>query len=116
VRPANIEAFTVRVGHAIALGEVHGYMNETGDDEVAGLDRIEAARAEAETRGFKLLALEARLARLRVLLAHGDGGAQAELATLVEQARRAQAERIARLAEAAFKELTEPTTHPQPGR
>ena len=39
VTPATIQAVRVRISHEIGLGEVHGYMNEAGDDGVAGLDR-----------------------------------------------------------------------------
>jgi len=108
VRAASIQTYSARVAHQIALGEVNGYMGEAGDDNVTGLDRIERARAQAEVRGFMGLQLDAKLARLRVLLIHDDPDGKTEHAALVKQARGLKAERIARLADAALKELAGP--------
>jgi hypothetical protein len=105
LRPSTIETFGVRIAHEIALGEVNGYMDEVGDDNLTGLDRIEKARSLAERQGLVVLTLEARLARLRVLLVRDDPDAKAYYADTMRLARAAKVERIARLAEAAFTEL-----------
>jgi hypothetical protein len=107
VKPTKIEAFPVRIAHAIALGQVHGYIGEAGDDGTMGLDRIEAARAQAEVRGLVGLVFEAKLARVRVLLIQSDEHADEEVAALAKQARAAKFERIARLAEASLAELAD---------
>jgi hypothetical protein len=103
------------MAHAIALGQVHGYIGEAGDDGVLGLDRIENARAQAEVRGLLGLVLEARLARVRVLLIQSDEHANDEVATLAKQARAAKFERIARLAEASLAELADTPRAMLPG-
>jgi hypothetical protein len=103
-----IQTYRVRISHAIALGEVTGYTNEVPDDNIAGLDRIENARAQAEKQEFKGLDLEARLARLRVLLTHDHPDGKTAHAELVKLARGAKVERIARLADLAYAELAGP--------
>lgn len=105
VKPTAIEAAPVRIAHAIALGEVYGYTNES-TDERTGLARIEQARSEAETRKLKLLMLEAKLVRLRVQLVNDAPEARDEHAALVKQARTDKIERIAKLANSALKELS----------
>ena len=107
VKPTKIEAFPVRIAHAIALGQVHGYIGEAGDDNKLGLDRIEEARAQAEVRGLLGLQLDAKLARVRVLLIQSSDDAAAEVAALAKQARAAKFERIAHLAEASLAELAD---------
>jgi serine/threonine protein kinase len=111
VKPKQIEAFAVRMAHAIALGQVHGYMGEAGEDGILGLDRIENARAQAEGQGkgngLVGLGLEARLARVRILLIQSADDAEREVNELAKLARAKQFERIARLAEASLAELAD---------
>jgi hypothetical protein len=107
VKPSRIEAFPVQIAHAIALGELHGYIGEAGDDGILGLDRIESARAQAEVRGLLGLVFSAKLARVRVLLIQGTDDAAEEVASLAKQARAAKFERIAHLAEASLAELAD---------
>lgn len=108
VKPATIEARPVRLAHQIALGEVQGILAVPGDDNVAGLDRIESARAEAERQGYKLLELEARVARLRVLLTTDDPQAKETYDDIVKLAKAAKLGRFTKLADAAMKELSGP--------
>ena len=105
-----IEAQPVLAEYEIALGEVLGYRNETLDDEKTGLDRLETARNATEQNGFKLLGLEARLARLRVLLATTKDAPEVHsgMDDIRKLARPLKAERFIRLAEAAVKEFSEP--------
>jgi hypothetical protein len=112
VKPTKIEALPVRTAHAIALGQVHGYIGEAGDDGVLGLDRIEKVRAQAEVQKLVGLVLEAKLARVRVLLIQGtdeESAAEAkrEVSDLAKQARAARFERIAHLAEVSLAELAD---------
>ncbi len=109
VKPATIEAYPVRAAYEIGLGEVLGYLETTHENDEAGADRIETVRNKAEQDGFKLLGLEARLARLRVLLAlNQDADAQSGIEDVKKLASRLQAQRFVRLAEAAMKEFSEP--------
>ncbi len=108
VKPKAIESVPVGLEYEIALGQVHGELGETGEDGLLGLDRIERARAQAEVKGLVGLVLEAKLARLRVMLIHSTEGAEQEAADLVKQARDAKFERIATLVELYLKDLAEP--------
>jgi serine/threonine protein kinase len=108
-KPATIEAYPVRAAHEIALGEVLGYQETTHENDEAGADRIETVRNKAEQDGFKLLGLEARLARVRVLLAlNQDAEAQSGIDDVKKLAGALNAKRFVRLAEAALKEFSEP--------
>lgn len=108
LRPKAIESVPVGLEYEIALGQVHGELGETGEDGLLGLDRIERARAQAEVKGLVGLVLEAKLARVRVLLIHATEGAEQEADDLVKQAREAKFERIATLVELYLKDLAEP--------
>jgi len=108
VKPATIEALPVKLAHQIALGEVQGILGAPGDDNVAGLDRIETARAAAEKQGFKVLELEARVARLRVQLTTDDPDAKGTYDDIVKLAKAAKLGRFTKLADAALKELSGP--------
>jgi ATP/maltotriose-dependent transcriptional regulator MalT len=108
VKPSTIEAIPVKLAHDIALGEVLGILGTPGDDGVTGLDRIERARAEAEKQGYKLLEIEARLARLRVQLTTDDPQAKETYDDIVKLAKAAKLGRFTKLADAALKELSGP--------
>jgi hypothetical protein len=108
VKAKTIESVPVRLEYEIALGQVHGELGETGEDGLLGLDRIERARSEAEVKGLVGLMLEAKLARVRVMLVRSMEGADAEARELVKQARAAKYERIATLVGVYLKELAEP--------
>jgi tetratricopeptide (TPR) repeat protein len=107
VKPATIEAFAVRTAYEIELGEVHSNMHETGEDNVLGPDRIEAARNDATMRGFVLLPLEARLAMLRVKLVDDAPDATDYHDALVRDAKAAGALRLVKLADAALQEMSD---------
>lgn len=100
-----LETYRAKIAHQIALGEIYGYLGEGGEDGQDGRTIIENARATAEARGFAGLRVEAKLARVRVLLALGDDGAAQEHADLVKEARAKGFHRIAQLAEAFLAEL-----------
>jgi hypothetical protein len=97
VKPALLQLFRVRVTHTFAHGQAHALLG----DAVTGLERIEAARAEAETQGFAGLVLEARLARLVVQIAIGADTVAAEQQALIEDAKARGYTRFAKLAEQA---------------
>ena len=94
VKREALQSFRVRIAHAVALGEANALLGDA-----SGLDRIEAARAEAERNGYTGLVLEARFARLYVLDATGAETAKTEKEQLVKDARAAGYHRIERLAQ-----------------
>jgi hypothetical protein len=91
------QTFAVGLAHRIALGLAHAFLG----DPTTGLEHIDGARAEAERRGYAELALEARLARISVLIAEAPAEAAADQRALAAQARARGHARIARLAETA---------------
>ncbi len=99
IEPSSLQSFRLRIMAQLALGEIHGFRNEAGDDGLTGLDRIEQAKALAAKRGFVGLELEARLARVRVLVTTSDPAAETERRALVTDATKRGFDRIARLAE-----------------
>ncbi len=95
VKPPLLESFSIRIAHQIAAGQAHAFL---GDPE-EGLGRLDAARKEAETQGFVGLALEARLARVEVMVTLALKDAAAQRATLVKDSRARGYLRIAHLAD-----------------
>jgi len=83
VKPAALEPFQLQLEHQIAAGQA----TALASDRDEGLQRLEAARAEADTQGFTGLALAARLARVELLVTLSLPEAAHERRTLVIDAR-----------------------------
>ncbi|MBS1121484.1 MAG: Serine/threonine kinase [Deltaproteobacteria bacterium] len=98
VKPEPLQALRIRIEHKIASGKTIALL---GDPD--GLERIRAARTEAETAGFVGLAFEARLALVDALIATAGDTAEPEQRALVNDARARGYERVARLADTAAK-------------
>ncbi|HEU0032173.1 MAG TPA: protein kinase [Kofleriaceae bacterium] len=93
---ATLQPFRIKIQYGIALGEAHAAL---GDPE-SSAEKIEAARAEADKRNWTTLVLEARLAKVQLLVQQKSDQADAELQALLRDARAKNAGRIVRLAEA----------------
>ena len=98
VDPDVLQAYRTKLLAKITLGQIYGYRGEGDDEGVVGLDRIDAAIADARKQGFVGLELEARLARVLVKLITGADDAEAERATLIKDATAKDYARIAKLA------------------
>lgn len=94
VKPATLQSFWIHIMHKVVLGQTEATLGDPG-----GLDKIEAARNEADRAGFIGLALEARLARVTVQLTNSAEGAQDELTALIADAKARGFARIAQRAE-----------------
>jgi len=115
----NLQTYRIKTMARIAYGQVLGYLGE-GDDDGDGLAHIEAAQADAERRGFWGLVLEAKLARLRVMITRGDK-AESERDQLIGEANGRGYKRIAQLARkftadapAEQPATAQPTPPPEP--
>ncbi len=95
VKPALIETFQIRIEHQIAAGQTHALLGDPDE----GFARLEAARKEADTQGFPGLALEARLAKVEVMVTLAMPEATAQRGALVKDARERGYLRIAHLVE-----------------
>src|SRR5262245_1960996 len=95
VKSCALQAFRVRIAHAIALGQTQALLGDT----TCGLERIETARVEADKQGFVGLVLAARLARVELLTATSADDAKAEQEALIDDARKRGYHRIERLAQ-----------------
>ena len=93
VKPDKLQAFAIKIRHEITKGEALGLESDDG------LDLIARAEAEAKQHGFVGLGLEARLARVEILVLTTAPDAAAEQTRLVADARAKGYQRIARLAE-----------------
>ena len=93
MKPATLQEFRIKILHAIAHGQSLALQSDP-----AGLEQIEAARADAARHGLVGLALEARLARLEVLFAHEDKQLDAEQRALVADAEQRGYGRVVKLA------------------
>ncbi len=94
VKPETLQSFRIRIEHQIASGQAMALL---GDPD--GLERIRAARREAQSEGFAGLGLEARLALVEVLTATTDPTADTEQRALVKDARALGYGRVVELAE-----------------
>jgi hypothetical protein len=83
----------------IAIGEVYGYKNEADAEGIMGLDHIADVLDDAQKKEFWGVVLEAKLARLRVLLTLDREGAEEERKKLVDEASSKGYKRVARLAQ-----------------
>jgi hypothetical protein len=97
--PPKIEPLAIKILHDINVGETHALLGEVDD----GLAQIDAAGAEATTRGYPGLALEARLVRAETDDALSRPDAKREIDSLVRDARAAGFGRIVHLAETVGK-------------
>jgi hypothetical protein len=95
VKPGALEAFQLRIEHQIAAGQATALASDPDE----GVQRLDAARAEADAQGFPGLALAARLARVELMVTLSLPDAARERRTLVIDAREHGYLRIAHLAE-----------------
>lgn len=95
VKLDSLEPLRLRLAHQQTLGQIRALLGEIEP----GLEQIDAARADAERRGFPELVLRARLARADAQLAVAPQDAPAELAAIAKDARTRGYPGIARLAE-----------------
>lgn len=94
VKADMLEPLALRLGHKILSGETTAILGDPDE----GFGRIDAARAEAEKAGAVGLALEARLARIEVLVTLAKPEAAEERKILIQDARTSGYIRIVHLA------------------
>ncbi len=99
LHPENLQFFKVKIMALLAKGQVYGFRGEGDEDGVMGLDMITDAQTDAEKRGYWGLVLEAKLAKVRVMLTQRMDGAADERAKLVAEANAKGYKRIAHIAE-----------------
>ena len=95
VKVASLESFELRIEHQIVSGITYALLGDPDE----GFERIEAARKEAEEQGAQGYVLEARIARVEVLIVLGRPEAEQERAALIKDARARGFPRIAKLAQ-----------------
>jgi hypothetical protein len=96
-----LESYRLRTILNLARGEV--VLDEGIDENTTGLQLIEKTLKDAEGDEYSDLALEARLARVKVMLTINSDGAEEAREELVKQATSKGYKRIARLAENYLK-------------
>ena len=92
----------------IAIGEIYGYKGEGNEEDKTGLDMLDEVIADAKSRDFTSVLLEAKLARVRVKLTLGDEDAEEARTALIGEANARGYKRIARLAETYLAKTAEP--------
>ena len=95
VKPESLEPFQIRIQHQLASGRAYALLGDPDE----GFQRIEAARAEAETQGFVGLVFAARLTHAQLMFELSKPEWQKERRQLAKDARVRGYARIAHLAE-----------------
>ena len=107
--PKILQAYRLQSIARIAVGEIYGYKNEADEDGIMGLDKIADVLDEAQKKQFWGVVLEAKLARVRVMVTLDSPDGETERKQLIDEATNKGYVRIAKLAQSYNPKVESPT-------